>query len=690
MPPPRQSRWLRPLLAVMAIVILVPIVAAIAFVATFDADAYKPRLVEAVKQATGRDLAIRGKIAVQLALVPTLRVEDLTLSNPPGFSRPEMVSLHRLDLRLALLPLLSRRIEVKELVLTGPDILLETNAAGQPNWQFQAQAFAGQPDPSNAPRAGLATAPSEIIVRRIEIDGGRLAYRDNHAATRVLALRKLTLLADTPGAATMLDATADFGGTPIGLKAVGLPLAAMLGRTAAPLPIDLAITVQGATASLLGSVTRLADLPAAELALVASIPDLAALSALAGTKLPNLFDVALQARIASVPAGFALRGMKFATPQANFDGDVTLTLTPRPVVHGQLHSAKIDGDALVKALSVPAVSTAPGAVAASPPLTVAAAPKSEKMFSDKELPLAALLSLDADVTLAVDQWLQGGVSYSQIAGHAVLKDGNLRLDPFAVTVPGGPVQLTLSVDAAQPQPPVSLLVHAPALSLQPVLAAFRLPAYAQGQAELTADLRAAGRSPHAIASSLDGSVALTAENARVDPALLGELLRQKELAKLAGGLTALRCLAVRAEAKEGVFDVRTLLIDTAPLRVTGTGTVNLATEALALRLLATARLGGAGLFAPVDVGGTLPAPTIAVGKMEGAPTSAKGSSQFALVIGRLGLDRMVAGTAANQGPNCEQALAIARGALPPAAPPADAAPAGKPPKPADLLRQLLR
>ena len=73
----------------------------------FDPNAYKPDIVAAVKRATGRDLALNGKISLKPSLWPTIQVSDVTFSNPPGFSRPQMASLQGMELQLGLLPLLS-------------------------------------------------------------------------------------------------------------------------------------------------------------------------------------------------------------------------------------------------------------------------------------------------------------------------------------------------------------------------------------------------------------------------------------------------------------------------------------------------------------------------------------------------------------------------------------------------------
>jgi uncharacterized protein involved in outer membrane biogenesis len=100
-----------------------------------------------VKQQTGRELTLQGPIRLGFSLQPTLTVQGAAFANPPGFSRPQMATLERLDLKLALLPLISHRVEIDKLVLVKPDILLEIDAKGRPNWQFT-------PAPGAAPQSG--------------------------------------------------------------------------------------------------------------------------------------------------------------------------------------------------------------------------------------------------------------------------------------------------------------------------------------------------------------------------------------------------------------------------------------------------------------------------------------------------------------------------------------------------------
>ena len=99
------------LLAVAAVLVLAVGIGAV-LLARFDPNEYKPDIAQAARRATGRDLALNGKISLKPSLWPTIQVTDVAFSNPPGSSRPQMATLQGLELQLGLLPLLSSRIEI--------------------------------------------------------------------------------------------------------------------------------------------------------------------------------------------------------------------------------------------------------------------------------------------------------------------------------------------------------------------------------------------------------------------------------------------------------------------------------------------------------------------------------------------------------------------------------------------------
>ena len=102
----------RALLIAVALVLAIPLGLLTAAHWYLNGDTVRARLAEAVQRATGRELTMAGPVRLAWALSPTIEARDVSLSNPPGFSRPNMAHIDRVQAQVALLPLLSRRVEV--------------------------------------------------------------------------------------------------------------------------------------------------------------------------------------------------------------------------------------------------------------------------------------------------------------------------------------------------------------------------------------------------------------------------------------------------------------------------------------------------------------------------------------------------------------------------------------------------
>jgi AsmA protein len=303
---PRHRTWRSPwrigLLAVVAVIVVAAGAGGV-FLASFDPNRLKPRIIEAVRHATGRDLSLNGKIAFKLSLQPTIEARNVAFSNPDGFSRPQMATLDRLQLKLGLLPLLSHRIEIVSLVLIHPDILLETDAAGRPNWQLrpdesQPTSATTQPQGISQARTGERTRVSAAAV---SIENGTLAYRDDRTnKVTTLGLSTLEAIAASPDAPLHVETDAVYNGTAFNLVADTGGLTRLQDSTATtPWPVKLALTAGGARLGADGWLTQPLLAKGYELAVNGAVPDLSALAPLLpGMTLPPLHDLRFAAKLA--------------------------------------------------------------------------------------------------------------------------------------------------------------------------------------------------------------------------------------------------------------------------------------------------------------------------------------------------------------------------------------------------------
>lgn len=747
------------LIAVVAVVVVV-VGAVVAVVASFDPNAYKGQVIAAVKSATGRDLALNGKIGLKIGFSPTVQLEDVAFANPPGYSRPNMATLQRLDLQLALLPLLSHRVQVDRLIMEKPDILLETNAEGQPNWVFAPQQPAAQaPAPAQTPPAQTQPAKpaqpgrsevSGVSIGSLRIDDGAIAIRDDKTGSvTAITVPKLDVSASSPDAPVHIEATVTVNGAGYNLVADTGSLNALQDPTAAPWPIKAALTMTGrplgdasltlagsvgptgvllsnakggpfqvdltlqsagASVSAKGNVADIHALSGVDVALAANIPDMAALSPLAGSKLPALKTVALQARLQDAPGGLfhgaALHGLALTGPSADLAGDIAVTMIAAPAgakpdVVATLKSNRIDLDALQAASGSPPASPPPAAGAKPPPK-----PADKHLFSTEPLPFDLLRKANADVTLNVADLHSGGADYKAIGTHAVLENGNLKVDPFAADIPGGHLSGTFTAVASDPAK-VHLTLHAPGLALRTLLNAFKVQSYANGNLEIYADLSGSGDSQHAIASTLDGYIGLAIPGGTIDSNLLGSVLGDVETAinqinPLSKGGDQLKCFGARIDAEHGIATFKALALDSSILNLTGSGSMNLGEETLAMTLRTQARLGGVGtLMVPMNLSGPIRSPAVKVNEaaaVQGNAGAVAGAvignaTPLGIVAGLAGADKLVGGGTTDV---CPAALAAARGQAAPAQAaeqaPAQPQPAQKPAKPdaGAILKQLFR
>ncbi len=642
----------RGLFIAIAVVVAVPVGAVGAANWYLSGDAVRARAVEAVRRATGRELVIAGPVRLGWGWAPTIEASDVSLSNPPGFSRPAMAHADGIKAQIGLWDLFSRRIVVERLVVAAPDLRLERDAQGRPNWLFS---------PPEAPVAAPAGPSSrgggrfQFVLGRVDVTAALLGW-----GGAAVAVPRLSYDPATAGVSGAFDVHGQ---------------AFMLSGTAGPFagsswPVDLRLAGAGAEASVVG--TSEAARLSVEAADVTGLAALAgySLGARAGLALPSLRDLKGTATVRAALPMVSLTGLVLTSVQGDVAGDLTLKTGPRASVRGVLTSRSIDVGALIPPR--PAAATPPSG--AAPQAPAPAAPP--RAIPDTELPFAALRRADADLQLTIADALWRGHHYRSVAAHLVLQDGKLAVDPASMAVGEQTITARLGADATAVPPAASVMVSAPSLPAGPALALIDGPEDATGVLDVRADLRGRGATLRAQAAALEGHVGVALVDGQVSnawlQAWLGASLRAANLPVEAGGTSAVRCFALRAEAAAGHVQLRALALDTSKLKLDGGGEINLADETLDLRLRPLLRL-GTSLSVPVRVRGTLLAPKVTL-------------DPGAISPGRVGIT--IGGAAPAD--TCGPALALARDGQAGKLPEAAAAAEQRPLKPADLLRSLLR
>lgn len=585
---------------------------------TVDLEQVRALVQDEARKATGRELTLAGPIDLGISWTPSIKVEQVSFANAAWGSRPAMVDLERFELQVALMPLLSGEVQVQRVVLVGADILLEKGADGAVNWSFGEAAADGTSDAAGSD--GSAGGPSMTpVIDTVVIEASRVTYRD--AATgQELALALDRAEIKTVGDNLAIDAAGSYQDLPFALTGeVGGP-AALGGEN--PFPLRLAGTIAGAELSIEGTIADMAGTPKPNLTFRIAGPDIAALAPLTGGELPKMGPYDVSGTLAGEGSTWTVAGLAATMGTSDLTGEATVALGgDRPRVEAKLAST------MLALADFGAGGGAAGGEAEGTAET-AAPDDSPYVIPDTPLPLDGLRGIDAAVTVAIATFVpQAGTQITDVAMTIALEGGKLVLDPFKATYGGGVAAGRLALDGAAETPTLAIAATVDDLDFGRLLAEQGVSDEVKGTMDIALDLAGRGGSSRAIASTLDGTAALNAENGVITNKLLAIVASGLGdiLGPLFGGQenTTLNCILVRFDMAGGVATSRSLLMDTSTFSLAGSGTADLRDESLDLHFdTATRQAALVSLAIPFNVTGTMKNPQVAPDPLGAAKAAA--------------------------------------------------------------------
>lgn len=236
------SRW-KKIVIIAASVFILLIAALYAFVEFYDFNKFKPMIAGAVREATGRELTITGNIEVELGIRPTLVVEGVSFQNVSWSSTPDLAQVKRLEVQIAVWPLIFGKFDFAHLILVEPAVIVEFDSSGTSNFSF---------DTSSGEKDESAIPPPPLIFSDVLIEKGLFTYKDA-ASDFIFSVRIDHLEAEIPGfdKPLQLNFEGAFDDKPLTLKGTVGPIWAWVEPGYA-LPANLTATAGGTTATITG------------------------------------------------------------------------------------------------------------------------------------------------------------------------------------------------------------------------------------------------------------------------------------------------------------------------------------------------------------------------------------------------------------------------------------------------------
>jgi len=117
------KRWVKYILIWIGIVVVLSLMLVIGALMMFDDDDYRKAAVWGIERYTGYRMIIEGDFAVNLSAEPSLTADRIRFEAMPGSPSPPVKSIGRVDVRIALKPLLLGTVVVKAMQIA--DVVIE-------------------------------------------------------------------------------------------------------------------------------------------------------------------------------------------------------------------------------------------------------------------------------------------------------------------------------------------------------------------------------------------------------------------------------------------------------------------------------------------------------------------------------------------------------------------------------------
>jgi len=621
--------------ALVAVVVALVVLAAIVLPLIIDPNDYKDEIAAEVTRQTGRTLTIEGDIALSVFPWLGLDIGPAQLSNAAGFADPYMARMETVQVRVKLLPLLKKQLEVDTVRLTGLELNLARDKDGRTNWKD----LAGEPAaateaadkaPGAEPGAGGLAG---LAIGGIEIEGARLSW-DDRAADAHYQVADLAIKTGTIEPGTPFDLETGFlarasqpamegrfrlkGGVLLaaGMKAVdvtaasfdleasgaGVPGGSLALNVASDIHADLdaqtlslpnlVLEVLGVKVSgTLAGTAITADEPQFSGRLeIAEFAPRSVLDKLLAeppvTRDPNVLGKAAASfDWKASTKHFAATGLQLVLDDTRVKGNARVNSFDRQAIRFNLKVDQLDLDRyLPPQAAEPAGKQPEGGKpqAGGKPEAAAKAGAGAEAVS-----LEPLRALNLEGKLEVGKLTAYNLRSSNVVIEVKAHNGLLRMNPLGASLYAGQYQGDITLDARKDKPHIAINEKLSGVQAGPLLQDLTGNARVAGTANLTARLNGTGMTPEAIKRTLNGSLSFAFTDGSVKGVNIAALIRKAQ-AKIKGqpappeepNQTDFSSMSGTATVTNGVVRNEDLAAQSPLMRITGKGQVSLPQETI--------------------------------------------------------------------------------------------------------------
>jgi len=612
------SNPFKTILSIVASLLFLTAVTIISLPFLIDPNDFKAQIETTVSENTGRSLSVEGDL--ELSIFPWLGISTgkLSLANAEGFAGLPFAQIVESNIKIKLLPLLFKEIEVSEIVLKGLELNLQKNAQGQTNWADLAALLSKDNKTNPNPLKLLQIAGLSIQSANISWDnqqtGQVLTLKDVNLSTEKFAFDApmettfdFTLYNKQPALTETVSMQADLSvdealsrlklahlklnvlseGKVIPSEKLKVIIAAELEVNLDRQQVNLsALTVK--TGDLQIEATVLAQLTAPfKMTSAVHIPNFNAARFVKKQLRLSLPVMADERALSWVGANFTLQ----VTEQQAMVDNLTLQVD-QTTLHGKVHlhdftTPRLDFKLALDILNADRYLSPPSAVVKSPANTTA-------LTIDTELlPLDTLRKWDVTGELTISDLKINNLTMQGIRFVLDAKQGLVESQQSVENLYQGAYKSKFAVDMRAPLPNFAFEQRLAHIQLGALLTDLQGETKINGVMDLSAQLAGTGNTERAVKSSLNGRLSVLFKNAVIQGVNLQTIMdnrtisfKEPELdADTSKEFTAFSKIAATAIIGDGFVRNNDLSANAARIKVSGFGYLNLLSEQLNYKLI---------------------------------------------------------------------------------------------------------
>ena len=558
------------------------VIAAVIFVATLDANKAKGYISAAVSKATGRQLTIGGDLQVDFGWISRLRASQIQFENASWSKYPQMTEVGLVDVQIDVWQLLSKfRLVLPSITVSQPKVILEKNADGAANWEFQAAPAVTEP--------AVPQKRTEFpIIEKVVIEDGTFLFNNQQTNTQ------LELKLTQAEAAGFLE-------EPVKLKVKGtyqkLPLSLSLDggsyenlrSSKDPYPLQINVGVGKLKVNINGNLTEPLAMKGEDVTLDVQGDDMANLFPLIRLVFPSTPPYKLKGHLKHEGQVWSFSNFSGRVGDSDLSGTIRVDTEPkRPAMKADLISNLVDFKDLAGFIGgKPASGSDETASDEQEKQAAATKEESDRIFPDQPFDLERLKAMDADVRLRAKRILAPNLPIDDLNAKLSLSDGVLKFNPTVFGVANGRIEIYSTFDGSKQPSKVNIDARLRQLDLK----RFLKSEFAQktiGPIGGRIVLSGTGQSFRDLMATASGNTFVMMSGGEISELLVR--LAGLNVARALGVLVRgdkpipIRCALLDLQATDGQMGVQTLVFDTANSIISGEGKIDLRDEKLDIML----------------------------------------------------------------------------------------------------------